>query len=265
MDVSERIPVRHVDANAVGRDFVIGDLHGHKLLLDDLLTQVKFNMVTDRLFSVGDLADRGQDSLGCLNLLHEEWFFSVQGNHEVYLLDYIEAILSNEEIGKYNPLLINEGDWVLEHISQEGKISQELSNIIELVKRLPLVISVGYGEERFNVAHAELYAREMKDDVYSDDDIDSSFVNLTEYGRKLAYSRLIAGRELSTMLRVKKVAPSLSRTYVGHSIGETIRQSLSHIFIDRGAYLSQSVNYRLADKHCLTMVEPATGEEWCTK
>jgi serine/threonine protein phosphatase 1 len=73
--------IQRIAANSRGRDFVIGDLHG---CLDQL--QLKLALVSfapergDRLFAVGDLVDRGPDSLGCLNLLREPWFFSVLGN-----------------------------------------------------------------------------------------------------------------------------------------------------------------------------------------
>ena len=80
--------MQRVAANAGGRDFLIGDLHGCLDQLQAKLVQASFAPEQgDRLFAVGDLVDRGPDSLGCLNLLREPWFFSVLGNHDQMLLD----------------------------------------------------------------------------------------------------------------------------------------------------------------------------------
>lgn len=47
--------------NEGGRDFVIGDLHGCLEEFRDLLQQLQFNRERDRMFSVGDLIDRGPE------------------------------------------------------------------------------------------------------------------------------------------------------------------------------------------------------------
>ena len=62
--------------------WVVGDLHGCRRELDLLLEQHKFDPQQDLLISVGDIIDRGPDSLGCLALLQEPWFRCVRGNHE---------------------------------------------------------------------------------------------------------------------------------------------------------------------------------------
>jgi len=69
-----------------GRDFIVGDLHGCVGYLDTLMRHVGFDTSTDRLFSVGDLADRGPDSPGSLELLKQPWFYPVMGNHDAMLL-----------------------------------------------------------------------------------------------------------------------------------------------------------------------------------
>ena len=57
--------------NRHGRDYVIGDLHGQWQALQRALGEVAFDPARDRLFSVGDLADRGPDSLRCLQIIVE--------------------------------------------------------------------------------------------------------------------------------------------------------------------------------------------------
>ncbi|MBU2773296.1 hypothetical protein HMI48_05070 [Acidithiobacillus ferrooxidans] len=78
----------HHASNPEGRDFVVGDLHGCRAMLDTLLAHARFDLAKDRLFSVGDLVDRGPDSIGCLELLRESWFFPVLRNHDAMLLAF---------------------------------------------------------------------------------------------------------------------------------------------------------------------------------
>lgn len=73
----------HFAANPVGRDYAVGDIHGHFSRLQQALEQLGFNPDCDRLFSVGDLIDRGPQSEESLQWLDQPWFFAVQGNHEV--------------------------------------------------------------------------------------------------------------------------------------------------------------------------------------
>ena len=73
---------KHYARNENGRDFVVSDIHGCYDTLMVELAQIDFDQHKDRLFSVGDLVDRGPDSLKCLKLIEEPWFHPVIGNHE---------------------------------------------------------------------------------------------------------------------------------------------------------------------------------------
>lgn len=72
--------------NDVGRDFVVGDLHGCVDALRYLLHEIGFDGARDRLFSVGDLVARGTDSLAAIDLIDKPWFYPVLGNHEDSLI-----------------------------------------------------------------------------------------------------------------------------------------------------------------------------------
>lgn len=74
------------EMNTEGRDFFVGDLHGMYDAFMAELDSVQFDFEVDRVFSVGDLADRGPDSIRCLLLLEASWFHAVRGNHEDFLL-----------------------------------------------------------------------------------------------------------------------------------------------------------------------------------
>lgn len=74
--------VKRFERNTMGRDFIVGDVHGCFSKLDQALREIGFDRTKDRLFSVGDLIDRGQESGRVLEYLNEPWFHAVMGNHE---------------------------------------------------------------------------------------------------------------------------------------------------------------------------------------
>ncbi|MBO1016939.1 metallophosphoesterase [Achromobacter sp. SD115] len=80
-----------VPRNPLGRDFAVGDLHGHFSRLQESLDQLGFDPSRDRLFSVGDLVDRGPESEAALEWLARPWFHAVQGNHEDYAIRHVRT------------------------------------------------------------------------------------------------------------------------------------------------------------------------------
>lgn len=82
------------------RTFIIGDLHGCKLETIELLKKCQVTS-QDRVIFVGDLVDRGPDSVGCVDLVREQEQAQgsqacVLGNHEERMLIYRDL----EEAGK---------------------------------------------------------------------------------------------------------------------------------------------------------------------
>ena len=74
--------------NMVGNDYVVGDIHGTFTRLQKFLDKIGFNPEVDRLFSVGDLVDRGPESHLVLEWLAKPWFIPIMGNHEEMAVDY---------------------------------------------------------------------------------------------------------------------------------------------------------------------------------
>ena len=69
------IPVHHeIPANPIGEDWICSDVHGEFQLLMELLVGSGFEPAKDRLFMLGDVIDRGPESLRALewvlNMLH---------------------------------------------------------------------------------------------------------------------------------------------------------------------------------------------------
>lgn len=139
----ETILHKFYDANTQGRDFVLGDLHGCYDKLMHEMKLVSFDKKKDRIFSVGDLIDRGPDSVKCLELIREPWFNATMGNHEDFMfkavLDYENAMLWYQ----------NGGDWFAN--IEEGSLT---TLILYARKNMPLAITIGEGDSRVGICHA---------------------------------------------------------------------------------------------------------------
>lgn len=80
--------IKRFAANTAGRDFAVGDIHGHFTRLQAALDALGFDPVVDRLFSVGDLIDRGPECRDALDWLAKPWFHPVRGNHDDYVVHF---------------------------------------------------------------------------------------------------------------------------------------------------------------------------------
>ena len=222
-------------ANTTGRDFVVGDLHGCLDLLQVELERCRFDHHRDRLFSVGDLIDRGPDSLGCLRLLREPWFYAVVGNHEDMLLSHF--LLRDSDYHHPKDLLRNGGDWVMSlGADEEGEL---LNDLLPRVLAMPYVITVLGGPSTFHVAHAEL--------MLTDEDICDN--RLSSMAAAITWERRLI-REVNAQAQCEKETPAgtlitshqpwepdLSLTFVGHTPLSALVMHRSHLFIDGGAFL----------------------------
>jgi len=68
------------------RRIFVGDLQGCRDELEALLEAAAFDPGTDEVHPVGDLVNRGPDSLGVLRVARELDFGGVLGNHDLHLL-----------------------------------------------------------------------------------------------------------------------------------------------------------------------------------
>lgn len=115
--------------------YVIGDIQGCFVELQALLQRCGFDAQKDRLWLVGDLVNRGPDSLAVLRWARSlgERCISVLGNHDLHLLalaeglgkssrgDTLQAILQAPDADdllhwlRHRPLLHAENGWILVH------------------------------------------------------------------------------------------------------------------------------------------------------
>lgn len=131
--------------NPQGRDFVVGDLHGHFSALELMLVQINFNPKRDRVFAVGDLIDRGPESWRVVEFLNYPWFHSVLGNHEQMLLD----AASSPSVAK-NWLGFNGGAW------WRSVPEAYHTRIRSVISRLPIAIEINTLAGRIGIVHADI-------------------------------------------------------------------------------------------------------------
>ena len=132
------------EQNTTGRDFVVGDVHGQFDTLAGLLAQVDFNTDTDRLFSVGDLIDRGPQSEQAVEWIAQPWFHAVRGNHEQLAIDAEDGVAGMAECH-----LANGGLWFL-RLSEEQR-----AYMATVFDSLPYAIEVETARGLIGIVHAE--------------------------------------------------------------------------------------------------------------
>lgn len=193
---SPRSLVRRFARNTRGRDFIVGDVHGALSLVLDAMAEVRFDPTVDRLFSTGDLIDRGPDSAKCVELVRN----AVRGNHEDMLLDlYSEgephpAVV--EIMSRHNGF----GWW------RDVQLEQRQA-ILEAVRELPLVIEIETERGLVGILHAEVPLGMTWQE----------FTAKIETGDAETMKSCLWGRE-RVELGFRDGVPGIERVFVGHTI-----------------------------------------------
>jgi len=131
--------IKRFERNAAGRDFAVGDIHGHFTRLQAALDAAGFDPAVDRLFSVGDLADRGPESDQVIEWLAKPWFFAVQGNHEDMLASADESLH-----------FANGGAWYY------GLPKDQRLDLLFHLSKLPYLIEVDTQAGKIGLVHADI-------------------------------------------------------------------------------------------------------------
>jgi serine/threonine protein phosphatase 1 len=135
--------VLHFERNDLGRDFFVGDIHGCFELLEVRLMEIGFDESRDRLFSVGDLVDRGPSSEESINWIAKPWFHAARGNHEQMA---IGVAAGKHDLGNY---LANGGGWFLSMSEERKKL------YAEAFSSLPYAMDIETDAGLIGVVHAE--------------------------------------------------------------------------------------------------------------
>ncbi|EPN2701076.1 TPA: metallophosphoesterase [Proteus mirabilis] len=126
--------------------WVVGDIHGCFNLLKRNMYRIDFDKEKDLLISVGDLIDRGDQNVECLDLINERWFRAVRGNHEQMAID---ALFNGGEVNNW---LYNGGNWFFLQNYEEEILSRAC---LAKAEQLPLIIEVNTDGKKIVIAHAD--------------------------------------------------------------------------------------------------------------
>lgn len=269
--LSEMIqPIRKFDKNVNGRDFIVGDIHGNYSLLLKLLEAVKFDFSVDRLFSTGDLVDRGPEPNETLQLIDEPWFHPVMGNHDFYIAQFAHDDITLS-------FWMYEASWARDQAFGKEFMDEntpELNAWWELnyqrIMSLPMMNTVEHESGNFHVMHAELN--------FSKFNLTDASLSDPNFVRSAWSNELFPGngadgiwrRAIFGTTNAKGIVPQwmqttvfdsvdvslLSTVYSGHTIQFGVASCGPFVCIDTGGFLHSSPN------HGLTMVEHATRRSW---
>lgn len=130
--------------NRQGRDYAVGDIHGHFERLQAQLSAIGFDPAVDRLFSVGDLVDRGPQCPQVLQWLDQPWFHAVQGNHEALAVTHVGGGWLD-----YDQYRAAGGGWFLDLPDSEQ------ARFAERFARMPLALEVQTSAGLVGLLHAD--------------------------------------------------------------------------------------------------------------
>ena len=195
-----------------GRLFVVGDIHGCYDELMQRLEQVNFDFQNDLLIAVGDVVDRGSDSLKCLNLIDEPWFKAILGNHEeMCVLSYGGDPVIQEMHAQHG------GKWFYQLSIEQQK------QIIERLQRVPLLLEVDYQNKKYGFVHADIDVNDWEKFKIA---IQSQSRESALWGRGRIKNR--------RSLKYSKVS-GIDYIFLGHTVVECVTQKDNCYYLDTGA------------------------------
>lgn len=247
--------IKHLPTNSIGRDFVVGDLHGCIVDLLECLKQIGFNTAKDRLFCTGDMINRGPHSKETVELIYEDWCYSVRGNHDEMM---IQGILNNDR-DMTNCWNHNGGNWRFNYTEMTIKdLARDMDDL------MPYCIVVGEGADRFNIVHAEVYHQDIinmhpERIMVTDEFIDEWGFDTDEMDNMLWSWRLSDSikQKIFPFEHVRCHDPEkMSITYVGHKPMPMPVQIERQIYLDGGGVYHHYGSEMKDHTNCLLIAEP---------
>jgi serine/threonine protein phosphatase 1 len=201
------------ERNTAGKDLVVGDIHGSFSRLQAVLDAAGFNPEVDRLFSVGDLVDRGPECEQVLEWLDKPWFHAVRGNHDDYVVRYQTCDRDN--------WMENGGAWF------QGLPSDMQAELCAQMAELPIAIEVMTAHGMVGIVHAEC--------PFSDWEVLTAALaaDLPHKQKRAIVGACLWSRERITKMDESRVAGVLA-VVVGHTVVVTPAALGNTIYIDTG-------------------------------
>lgn len=214
---------KRFDKNTRGRDFVIGDIHGCFDAVRAILADVNFDEATDRLFSVGDLVDRGPYSIEAIDWIAKPWFHAVRGNHEQMA---IGVAAGKHDLGNY---LVNGGGWFL---SLDESRQQLVASVLDT---LPVCIEVDTDDGAVGIVHADIGGNDWEffTSLLTDDAMSNNRKKAVLESALWCRDRIQGHRDGSIH--------GLHAMYVGHTPVKQATALGNVIYVDTGAVFGRSI------------------------
>lgn len=240
---TKQLAIKRFEINKDGRDFAVGDIHGHFTRLQKALDAVGFDPVVDRLFSVGDLVDRGPECLDVLEWLDEPWFHPVRGNHDDYVCRFDTCDVDN--------WVYNGGAWFA------GLAWDEQREFAAQFREIPIGIEVETERGLVALVHADC-VMDSWDELRHELENPSS-----NKRRKLAVNTCMWSRGRIEQCD-ERIVHGVRAVIVGHT---PVRQPvvLGNVYhIDTGGWLPEKGGYfTLLNLHTLEAIPPIPQKlEW---
>lgn len=224
--------ITRYERNTAGRDLIVGDIHGHFTRLHRALDAVGFDPAKDRLFSVGDLVDRGPESEDCLDWLAKPWFFAVRGNHEEMAVDWANGL------GDKRNYVANGGAWNVSNPRAHQRL------FADTFEALPVALEIETDTGPVGVVHAGC--------PYSDW---RKFTEALKTANKAEIDHLIMMATWSRE-RIQSMDDSMvsgvRAVVVGHTPMANVTSLGNTIFIDTAGWHPSGAGFTLLDVATLT-------------
>lgn len=214
--------------NSLGRDFIVGDIHGAFKLVRKAMREVNFNQEHDRLFSCGDLIDRGDESHVAARFLAASFVHAVMGNHENDLLTLYAALDPKDKDAESAVEAVASMNWNGMKWLLDTDYHQRAA-LLRAFAGLPLVIEIETPRGLAGIIHGEVPIgmtwSEFKRGILAND---PSTVESCLSGRKRA------------MRQDNGMVEGVGRLYCGHTPQFDGATRLGNVFLlDTGAVFSQ--------------------------
>ena len=208
-------------------------------MLENKLKEVSFDVTVDRLFCLGDLIDRSDDSPLALQYLKEPWFYSILGNHEIMLMDVCESESHDTKLQWYSW----GGDWA------EDLNDDELDEFYRAFIKLPIAIELSLKSgEKVGLVHANLANNADWNDVKSLLE-NTPNANINSYQtslREMLWDKAPVYENYSTDIEVVK---NIDHVFHGHTIVSDIILLENRTYMDLGSYNNFKLGFLQPDHY----------------
>ena len=161
--------------------YVMSDIHGHYKWFKDMLSLINFND-DDHLYILGDVLDKGEDSVTLLNeVLEDDRMTLLLGNHEWMFLNH------NNSMEDYTIWIeLNGGDETLIQL-RDNKV--DIEQLKKEIEKLPIQLFIEVNNQKYCLTHAKPIFKEYVEGkkVLYLEDVDKNDIESAVWSRLFSY------------------------------------------------------------------------------